>query len=248
MAKSSRGIRNNNPGNIDRSPANKWQGTMPREKMTVEQRNEKRFEVFASPAWGIRALCVVLISYQDKHGLKDVRGFINRWAPPVENDTGAYVRQVANALGVTPDAFINIHEYRRMRPMVDAIISHENGGNPYSVDVIEEGLRLAGVVKPGGNALVATPRAATNATVAAVATGGTAAAVELVNQFAPAVHQVLPAIQSANAVAASTSALPDWLRTAAAIAVAVSVAASLYAWWRLRRAARAAQAVQAAQP
>lgn len=240
MAKS-RGIRNNNPGNIDRSAANKWQGRMPREQMTVEQREEKRFEVFASPAWGIRALCVLLISYQDKYGLHSVRGFINRWAPPVENDTGAYVRQVASAMGVKPDDFINLHEYRRLRPMVEAIIAHENGGNPYSADVIEEGLRLAGVVKPGGAALVATPKAATTATVAAVATGGTAAFVEMVNQFSPAVQQVLPAIQSANAVAQSTAALPDWMRTAAALAVAISVAASLYAWWRLRRAAKAVQ-------
>ena len=241
MAKSSRGIRNNNPGNIDRSPANKWQGRMPREQMTVAQREEKRFEVFASPAWGIRALCVVLISYQDKHGLKDVRGFINRWAPPIENDTGAYVNQVSLALGVKPDQYINIHEYRRMRPMVEAIIRHENGGNPYSPDVIEEGLRLAGIVKPGGAALVATPKAATTATVAAVATGGTAAVAELANQFAPAVQQVLPAIQSANAVAVSTSAMPDWMRAVVAVAVLASVGASLYAWWRLRRAQKAVQ-------
>lgn len=237
----SRGIRNNNPGNIDRSPANKWQGRMPREQMTVAQRDEKRFEVFISPAWGIRALCVVLISYQDKHGIKDVRGIINRWAPPVENDTGAYIRQVALALDVKPDTYINLHEYRRMRPLVEAIIKHENSGNPYSADVIEEGLRLAGIVKPGGAALVATPKAATTATLTAVATGGTAAFAELASQFSPAVQQVLPALQSANAVAASTYALPGWMRTVAALAVAVSVAASLYAWWRLRRAAKAVQ-------
>jgi hypothetical protein len=237
-----RGIRNNNPGNIDRSPNNQWQGCMPREQMTVAQRDEKRFEVFASPAWGIRALCVLLISYQDKHGIHNVHGFINRWAPPVENDTGAYVRLVASVMRVKPDEFINIHEYRRMRPMVQAIIAHENSGYAYNAAVVEEGLRLAGIVKPGGDALVATPKAATTATVAAVATGSTAAVAELVNQFSPAVQQVLPAIQSANAVAVSTSALPGWLRTAAAVAVLVSVGASLYAWWRLRHARKAVQA------
>lgn len=241
MGNASRGIRNNNPGNIDRSPANKWQGRMAREQMTIEQRSERRFEVFASPAWGVRALCVVLISYQDKHGLKDVRGFINRWAPPVENNTDAYVRQVALALGVKPDDYINIHEYRRMRPVVVAIITHENAGNPYSADVIEEGLRLAGIVKPGGAALVATPKAATTATLAAVATGGGAALVELANQFVPSVQQVLPAIQTANAVAVSTSAMPDWMRAGVAVVVLISLCASVYAWWRLRRAAKAVQ-------
>lgn len=241
MSSQSRGIRNNNPGNIDRSPNNKWQGRMPRERMTVAQREEKRFEVFASPAWGIRAICVLLISYQDRHGINNVRGFIRRWAPPVENDTGAYVHQVAKAVGVDADAFINIHEYRRMRPMVEAIIRHENGHQPYSADVIEEGLRLAGVVKPGGDALVATPKVATKATVAAVATGGGAALVQLTSQLQPAVDQVMPAIQTANAVAASTSSLPDWMRTLAAIAVLISIGASAYAWWRLRRAQKAVQ-------
>lgn len=241
MGKQTRGVRNNNPGNIDRSPANKWQGRMPRERMTVEQRAEPRFEVFASPAWGIRAICVLLISYQDRHGINKVRGFINRWAPPVENDTEAYVNQVAKALGVKPDDFINIHEYRRMRPMVEAIIRHENGYQPYAAEVIEEGLRLAGIVKPGGDALVATPKVATTATAAAVVTGGGAALAQLTSQLQPAVDQVMPAIQTANAVAASTHALPDWMRTLAAIAVLVSIGASAYAWWRLRRAQKAVQ-------
>jgi hypothetical protein len=241
MNSTSRGLRNNNPGNIDRSPNNKWQGRMPREQMTVAQRDEKRFEVFASPPWGIRAICVLLISYQDRHGITNVQGFIHRWAPPVENDTGAYVNRVAKAVGVKPDAYINIHEYRRMRPMVEAIIRHENGVQPYSADVIEEGLRLAGIVKPGGAALVATPKAATAATATAVAAGGGAALVELSTQLTPAVQQFLPAVQTANTPAQSTQALPDWARAAVALAVAISVGASVYAWWRLRRAQRAVQ-------
>ena len=53
------------------------------------------------------------------------------------------------------------------------------------------------------------------------------------------VNQLLPALQSFNAVASATGALPGFVRTAATIAVAVSVIASLYAWWRLRRARRA---------
>lgn len=236
---SKRGIRNNNPGNIDRSPNNKWQGRMSRERMTQEQRDEKRFEVFASPAWGIRAMCVLLITYFDRHGCNTVQKIINRWAPPVENDTGAYVAAVAKAVGTRPSDFINLHEFGRMRPLIDAIIRHENGGNPYSPEVIEEGLRLAGIVKPGGAALVAAPKAATKATVTAVAAGGTAAAAELVQQFSPAVDQVMPVVQQMNSVAESTWALPGWLRAAVALAVLVSIGASLFAWWRLRAASKA---------
>ncbi|MGH8037022.1 MAG: hypothetical protein ACREPD_04700 [Stenotrophomonas sp.] len=228
----SRGIRNNNPGNIDRSSANKWQGRMARDKMTAAQRAESRFEVFSTPAWGIRAMCILLINYQDRHGCNTVKQIIARWAPPVENDTGAYANQVASALGVRVDQFINTHEYNRMRPLVEAIIRHENGSQPYPSDVIEEGLRLAGIVRPGGAALVATPQAATTATVTALAAGGTAAVVEGVNQL-------LPAVQSMNAVAMATSALPSSIRIIAGAAVVVSVGASIYAWWRLRRARKA---------
>jgi hypothetical protein len=238
----SRGIRNNNPGNIDRSPTNKWQGRMPREQMTDAQRAESRFEVFSTPAWGIRALCVLLINYQDKHGLHNVRGFIGRWAPPTENNTDAYVQQVAQAVGVDPEDFINLHEYRRLRPMVEAIIKHENGVQPYSSDVVEEGLRLAGVVKPGGAPLVALPKATTTAAVTAATVGGAGAIAEVVQQVTPAMQQLMPVVQQANTVAQSTAGLPPWLRLVIALGLLVAAGASIYTWWRLRRAHKAVQA------
>ncbi|MEI2428675.1 hypothetical protein RDV84_00255 [Lysobacter yananisis] len=230
----SRGIRNNNPGNIDRRPENKWQGRMPRERMTPAQREENRFEVFATPAWGIRALAVLLINYFDRHDRNSVRKIVGRWAPPNENNTDAYVLAVARAVGVGPDEFVNLHEYRRLRPIVEAIITHENGRQPYSPDVIEEGLRLAGVVNPGGQRLVPAQKVAEAtkaqaATAAALTAGAGAALVE-------GVGQVLPAVQSVNQVAAATSGLPTWIRVAAVLAVVFSVGASLYAWLRLRRA------------
>ncbi|MBV6779264.1 hypothetical protein KWH04_01085 [Xanthomonas campestris pv. trichodesmae] len=238
----SRGIRNNNPGNIDRSPANKWQGLMPREQMTEEQRAEKRFEVFATPAWGIRALCVLLINYQDKHGLHNVRGFMGRWAPPVENDTEAYVQKVAKAMGVEPDEFVNLHEYRRLRPLAEAIIRHENGEQPYSPDVIEEGLRLAGIVKPDGAALVAVPKATTAAAVTAATVGGAGAIAEIVQQVTPAMQQLMPVVQQASTVAQSTAGMPAWLRLIITLGLLVAACASIYTWWRLRRARKAVRA------
>lgn len=238
----SRGIRNNNPGNIERNAANKWQGRMPRERMTLAQRGETRFEVFASPAWGIRAMCVLLINYFDRHDCNTVAKIIGRWAPPAENDTGAYVAAVAKAVGVAATDFINLHEYRRLRPLVEGIIAHENGVQPYSSDVIEEGLRLAGVVKPDAAPLVAVPKATNTAVVTTTVTaaaGGAGAIAELVQQFNAPVQQVMPAIQQVNAVAQSTSGMPTWLRAAIAVAVLVAAGASLFGWWRLRRAQKA---------
>ncbi|MBB4287604.1 hypothetical protein [Roseospira goensis] len=141
-----RGIRNHNPGNIERGAP--WQGLAEPDEMTPVQRMEDRFAVFKAPEWGIRAIARVLITYQDKHGLRTVRDMLNRWAPPVENDTGAYVERVARDMGVSPDTEINVHCYDPARLMVEAIIAHENGQQPYPNDVIDRGLMLAGIEPP----------------------------------------------------------------------------------------------------
>lgn len=224
-----RGIRNNNPGNIDRKAANKWQGRMPAEKMTDAQRAEKRFEVFAAPAWGIRAMAVLLINYFDRHGCDTVEKIINRWAPPVENDTGAYVRAVASAVGVAPTARISLHDYARLRPLVVAIIAHENAGYAYPAEIVDEGLRLAGVVKPKASL-------AQNAAATALVAGGTAAAIEVVPPVLDGIAQVLPLLSTLGQVANATTGLPQAARVVAYVLVGISICASLYAWYRLRRA------------
>lgn len=117
-----RGYRNHNPGNIDRT-AERWIG------MSKDQSADSRFAVFDSPEYGIRALMRLLITYQDRHNLRSVRGIINRWAPPVENNTGAYVNKVAGALGVGPDDEIDTHDRDTTVALAKAIIRHELG-NP----------------------------------------------------------------------------------------------------------------------
>lgn len=135
-----RGIRNNNPGNIRRS-ADPWQGL-------ARDQNDDAFFQFAEPKWGIRALARVLISYQDRHGLRTVRAIISRWAPPVENKTSSYIDHVAHRLGVGAEDPLDIHDYRVLRGLVEAIIAHENGQQPYTDAQIDAGLVLAGVEPP----------------------------------------------------------------------------------------------------
>ena len=142
-----RGIRNNNPGNLDKGSP--WQGL-------VNNPAEPRFCTFKDPVWGIRALTVTLITYHDKRRAKDgssidtIREVIERWAPPHENNTAAYINEVSKAVGVTPDMIIDLHDYNTMRPLVEAIIRHENGRGPlktlnswYSAEVIDEGIGIA---------------------------------------------------------------------------------------------------------
>jgi hypothetical protein len=134
-----RGIRNNNPGNIRKSHE-PWRGLLPAGEQT-----DPAFFRFSSPEWGIRALAVILRTYQTKHGLKTVRAMIQRWAPESENDTEAYCQAVCTAVGVAPDEPIDLRDAGDMRGVVLAIIRHENGEQPYSMDVINRGLQRAGI-------------------------------------------------------------------------------------------------------
>ena len=126
-----RGIRNNNPGNIERSGVT-WKG------MSPDQSSDSRFIVFSSPEYGIRAMARVLKNYMAQ-GYNTVQKIINRWAPPIENDTGSYVRAVASHLGVDPTMPINV-DYIPL--LIEAIIQHENGQQPYSTEVIARGVEL----------------------------------------------------------------------------------------------------------
>ena len=147
-----RGIRNNNPGNIEIGAP--WQGLMKPEKMTVEQRAEVRFCVFESPAYGIRAIARTLITYQDKRKAPDgsridtVKEIVERWAPPVENNSGAYAAHVRKVLNVQPGDEINVHDYETMKGLVVGIILHENGVQPYTDAQIDLGLSMAGIRPP----------------------------------------------------------------------------------------------------
>lgn len=140
-----RGIRNNNPGNIDRHPGVKWKGMAP------DQSGDARFVVFVSPEWGIRAIARTLITYQDSRQARDgskidtIREIVERWAPPVENNTSAYAKHVAELTGIGIDDLIDVYDYPTMRALVTAIITHENGCQPYTPTQIANGLELAGL-------------------------------------------------------------------------------------------------------
>ncbi len=129
-----RGIRNNNPGNIRKSNI-KWQGL-------AQEQTDVAFYQFTRAEYGIRALCRVLRTYQRKYGLNDVRSIINRFAPPVENDTDSYVYAVAKALGVSSNISINLEDRETMIKLLKAIIKHENGQQPYDDKVIIRGIEL----------------------------------------------------------------------------------------------------------
>lgn len=135
MTQTPRGIRNNNPGNI-RWGAD-WQGLKKDGKS-----QDPSFCVFISPEYGIRALAKLLKNYQRLYGLNTPRKIINRYAPPNENQTQAYIQSVAQQLGVQPDTPVDLNEEGVLIIFIKAIIRHENGIQPYDTDTILRGIRL----------------------------------------------------------------------------------------------------------
>ena len=142
-----RGIRNNNPGNIDFNPRNKWQG-----QLGIEENVPKpRFARFDSAENGIRAMAKLILNYRGKDGepgmgkpgIDTVHEVISRWAPGNENDTASYVAAVAGHIGVEPTRALNLADPNVLVPMVYAIIRHENGYNPYDASVVKEGVSRA---------------------------------------------------------------------------------------------------------
>lgn len=133
-SKISRGIRNNNPGNIRKS-GDDWKGLSP-------EQTDKSFFQFVSPVFGIRALSKILKNYQSMYHLKSVNQIINRYAPPTENDSISYILNVANKMGVDPHEPISLKDENKLFQMVSAIIVHENGSNPYDVETTFEAIRM----------------------------------------------------------------------------------------------------------
>ena len=133
--KLTRGERNNNPGNIRHG--DNWFGLS-------DTQPDSAFCTFDKVELGIRALAKILLTYRTK-GIDTVKEIVQRWAPPNENDTGAYIASVSKRVGVYPEDVIDVRKYADMYPLVDAIIRHENGRNVYPKAVIDQGLALAGV-------------------------------------------------------------------------------------------------------
>ena len=139
-----RGIRNNNPGNIKHGDT--WKGEI--------KSTDRTFEQFKDAEHGIRAIGVLLRTYNTKYNLDTVDGIISRWAPKSENQTQNYINFVSKQLGVTPRTKLNLYYkgqiYNRtaLKALVNAIIRMETGYR-YPDATIEGGLNL---ITPGKSA------------------------------------------------------------------------------------------------
>lgn len=182
-----RGISNCNPGNIERGK-DRWLG------MSADQSSDSRFLVFDKPEAGLRAIMRLLINYQERHDIKTVRDAINRWAPPGENNSTAYVQHVARLTGLDPDEPVDFLDEYICVAVTKAIVRHENGepkaygkDDWYSEDVYQRAAVMAGFdpkAKP-----LSQSRTVAGAVVAAAGTVGTVIAEQATGSSLPITAQ-----------------------------------------------------------
>lgn len=116
-ASAPRGVRNNNPLNIE-------DGDFAQSQPGYAG-SDGRFAKFAAPEHGVAAADALLNTYQTKHGLNTVAGIVGRWAPSSDgNDTKAYAAHVASQLGIGPNDPVP-PEMRQQ--LIAAMAQHENG-------------------------------------------------------------------------------------------------------------------------
>ncbi len=135
-----RGLKNNNPLNIRRGTS-MWQGLKEEVKDSV-------FCEFITPAYGWRAAFVLLTrTYYHDYRLFTIRKIIERWAPPVENQTEAYIKKVSEEMNYDPDKPLGIPSCAPFRWMALALAMAyiENGTKRIDTMPLFKGWELARV-------------------------------------------------------------------------------------------------------
>lgn len=115
--KMTRGLRNNNPGNM--------------RPVSRNQANDGAFTIYRTPEEGWGALGKQLKAYANA-GLDNVASIISKYAPSSENNTGAYIQSVtanmSKRLGSDVGALtrLDLSDPRVLKALMQSITEHEN--------------------------------------------------------------------------------------------------------------------------
>jgi hypothetical protein len=120
---SQRPWRNCNPGDLRvRHQAPPWPG-----QVSIDDLPGGPFAIFASRSEGWAAIGLWLLLAHDEWGWTTVSRMIAAFAPPVENNTNAYIDLVCAKLRVTPETSVDVHDRVVREAMMRAIALAEAG-------------------------------------------------------------------------------------------------------------------------
>lgn len=131
-----RGERNNNPGNITKTPKGGHAF------LGEGESSDERFGTYISAAYGLRAILVLINVYLKKYNINTLDGVAHRWAPPNENNSIVYGNTLAKAVGI-PKTQIYTEITHEMAPgILRGICLNENGRVIYSDDTIDNAVKM----------------------------------------------------------------------------------------------------------
>ena len=123
MARLPRGIKNCNPGNLRLPASDTRPGYIGSDK--------DGFGKFSAPEFGLDSLARQLVNY-GRVGFDTIAAIMQRWAPPGENNTAAYVLYVAGRMKTDPMAPLDMQSADIIAALMTGIIFFENGRQPYT--------------------------------------------------------------------------------------------------------------------
>lgn len=124
VTKITRGMRNNNPGNLTAAPNSPGK--------------DGKFNIFYSQRDGIAAFFRQMMLDGDR-GSPTLRDEIKKYAPKHENPTEAYIQDVARRTGIDPNKPLNLHDRETLLRVAPAVFRFENGFQPFSPQQINQG-------------------------------------------------------------------------------------------------------------
>lgn len=139
-----RGLDLNNPMNLMTTPNFTWHGQI---HPTADPQG--RLAQFDTAYNGIRAGAKNLMNQQVLHGLNTWVSIITKYAPPFENDTGAYILAMCRATGVDPQDTLDLTDPDLLETACRCVIIHEQGNCPFTDDQIAAAVAEVVPPKPG---------------------------------------------------------------------------------------------------
>ena len=131
MSMLARGLRNCNPLNIRRVAGTKWKGQS-------ALQTDASFVCFNAMEWGIRAAFCILRTYARRYQCLSPADIVGRWAPPHQNNTDAYIRNVCTWTGFGGRQHLTEADWPRL---VKAMARQESG-TTLSEEIINKGFKL----------------------------------------------------------------------------------------------------------
>ena len=134
-----RGIRNNNPFNLEYREKEDWEG-----KLEHDPTIESRFERFISPEAGIRAGAINVLT-QFSRGDNTITKLLNTLSPSGEDNPNyeKHIEYVTGRMNIGPDEELNLTDPMTLRGLATALIGFENANHAYEDELLDGSLARA---------------------------------------------------------------------------------------------------------